>query len=138
MNATAAGPLAGLAQRESGLIVPAHLAGIPEEPETGTAAAGYAKDTDGRRRILISKDARKRFSRLAGDLDRDDLAFVLFCRVTRDVVKHVKDLETGADVAVTFKEPIPNACGEVLVREGEGTPDPGFGCKCTRVHFTRF
>lgn len=139
MSATAAGPLGGLTVRESGLIVPAHLAGAPEEPVAdGQPAAGSAKDSDDRRRLVLTKDTRKRFTRLAADMDRDDLAFVLVCKSFRYVTKRVKDATSGEEIPVVLKELIPTACGEIMVREGEETHDPGFGCKCTRIHFTRF
>jgi len=139
MNGTAAGPFSeALAQRESGLIVPAHLAHAPEEPAEGSPAAGLARDPDGRRRIVLARDTRRRFNAVAKDLARDDLAFILWCKTKRQVTKLAEDVATGQKVPVMVEEPIEGACGEVMLREGEGTPDPGFGCKCTRVHFTRF
>jgi hypothetical protein len=137
MNQPAAVPTGGLALRESGLVVPAHLAHLPEEPgDQGRERTG-GTDPDGRRRIVLARDTRKRFSRLAGDLDREDLAFVLVCKQHREVTKHVKDAKSGESIVVAVREEIPGACGEVMLREGMDTPDPGFGCKCTRIHFTK-
>lgn len=130
----------GLAVRESGLLVPAHLANHnPEEPAAATGSDGTDRqgglDPDGRRRLVLAREVRKRFTRLAGELDRDDVGFVLWCKTHRQTTKTVKDAKTGEDVAVNMREEIAGACGNVMLREGEGTPDPGFGCKCTRVHF---
>jgi hypothetical protein len=140
MSATAAGSLEpALAVRDSGLIVPAHLRELPEH--AGAAEdpdENCARDADGRRRIVLTKETRKRFTRMAGDLDRENLVFVLVCKPNRQVTKHATDIKTGEKVPVVLQEPIPGACGEVMKREGEGTHDPGFGCTCTRLHFTRF
>jgi hypothetical protein len=136
MMGTAAGS-GSLAQRASGLVVPAHLAGVPEEPAAEGLAAPGARDADGRRRIVLTRETRKRFSRTAADLDREDLAFVLVCKGFRYVGKEASDPATGETSLVAVKEPIPGACGEVMLREGEDTLDPGFGCKCTRIHFTK-
>lgn len=132
MNPASAG-IDELAERPSGLLVPAHLAHQPEEP---ASVPDVARDADGRRRVVLVKDVRKGFTRCAGALDRSDLAFVLVCKTKRRTMKMATDATTGARLPVEVVEEIPDACGEVMVREGEGTPDPGFGCKCTRVHFT--
>lgn len=128
---------APLAQRPSGIVVPAHLASLPEEPEArpeGKAAEG-ARDPDGRRRVVLTKETRKLFGRLAGDLGRDDFGIILWCKTSRARTEIVKDAVTGAPIAVELTEQIPGACGEIMLREGEGEHDPGFGCKCTRIHF---
>jgi hypothetical protein len=125
---------AALVQRDSGLLVPGHLADQPEHPDA--APDQIARDPDGRRRVVLVKDVRKKFSRLAGEMHRLDVAFVLVCKTTRTVVTKVRDLETGKDVPVAITEPIAGACGEVMLREGEDTDDPGFGCRCSRIHFT--
>lgn len=125
-------PDAPLVQRESGVIVPGHLAHHAEHGET----SGVTRDPDGRRRIVLVRDVRRKFARLAGELNGLDLAFVIVCKTTRQVSGTARDIETGTDVPVRLTEPIPGACGEVMLREGEGTPDPGFGCTCSRIHFT--
>jgi hypothetical protein len=127
--------------RDSGLVVPAHLAGAPEEP----AAAGTtsrirqdgAVDADGRRRLVFTPEVRKLFSRLARELERDDLVFVLACKPTKAKRVAVKDAATRETIDVIASSPIDGACGQVLLREDEGGEDPGFGCACTRVHFLR-
>jgi hypothetical protein len=127
----ATGPLA---QRPSGLIVPAHLAHVrPEAPAPDTAA----RDADGRRRIVLAREDRKALQRIAGRMHGLDVATVFSCRTTREALRTVTDATSGALVSVVVQEPIASACGEVLLREGEDTDDPGFGCKCTRIHFLK-
>lgn len=134
MNPASAG-VGELAERASGLLVPAHLAHQTEEPASVPDVA--ARDADGRRRVVLVKDVRKGFTRCAVALDQSDLAFVLVCKTRRKTVKMATDLSYPArKIPVEVVEEIPGACGEVMVREDEGGPDPGFGCQCTRVHFT--
>lgn len=129
-----------LVTRESGLVVPANYASLPEEPVVdarpeGAGQAGAARDSDGRRRIVLTKDRRKNFTRLANDLANDDLAVILWCKTQRPRIIKVPDATTGEETAVVINETIPGACGEVMLREDEGGADPGYGCKCTRIHF---
>lgn len=125
-----------LARRDSGILVPAHLAIEPQaDPSAEAAPAKGARDPDGRRRIVLSKETRKLFLRLVRDLTPLDLALFMACRKTRQVPQIVKDAATGQNVGVVVTEQVPDACGEVMLREDEGGTDPGFGCKCTRIHF---
>lgn len=131
-------PLSGqLAERASGLMVPAHLADVPESgtTEEGKPAAG-GRDPDGRRRIVLTRSIRRvLFKELAPALDRLDLALLLACRQRRQRPREVVDAVTGETVTVLMTEEIPGACGELLFQEGAGEADPGFGCRCTRIHF---
>jgi len=132
MNASLSGQLA---ERASGLIVPAHLAALPEGgTEDGKAAEG-GRDGDGRRRLVLVKKVRRMFVGLAEELDRQDLALILACKQRRQRPREVVDAATGVTVKVLMTEDIPGACGEILFREDAGGPDPGFGCQCSRVHF---
>lgn len=118
-------------QRSSGLLVPSHLASVPE----GEPAPDVARDADGRRRIVLSDEARRHFAQLVKALGPRDLAFFLACRNTRTTRRVVKDAATGEAVTTLITESIEGACGGIMLREGEGTGDPGFGCQCARVHF---
>lgn len=139
MSQSASPPAAGpFAERESGLIVPAHLADQPEKPDAVRHARDDgAHDPDGRRRVVFTREERRRFSTFSRDLGRDDLAVVLVCRTTRQVSRRVKDAKSGEFATVMILEEIAGACGEILLREDEGGADPGFGCKCTRIHFLK-
>lgn len=124
-----------LVQRDSGIIVPAHLAGAPEEPGVEGERAKGGIDPDGKRRVVIPKQTRKALSRISGDLGRTDLAIVIVCKTFRMVPRQVEDAVTKEKVTVELREDIPGACGKIMVRCGEGTIDPGFECDCTRIHF---
>jgi len=116
---------------ESGLVVPSHVAHEPEPEQP----ADSAKDADGRRRVVLDRDTRKVLGKLARAFGERDIAVLFHCQTHRRVRRTVKDAKTGADVTVMALEPIDGACGEIMAREGDGTMDPGFGCKCQRVHF---
>jgi hypothetical protein len=131
---TAATPAEALVQRDSGLIVPAHLAGVPEEPDADKRAQGSV-DPDGKRRVVIPRPMRRSLSKLSGDLAVTDLAIVIVCKTFRMVTREVRDAASGEKVRVELREEIPGACGKIMLRCGEGTIDPGFECDCTRLHF---
>jgi hypothetical protein len=126
-----------VAQRESGLIVPLHLAGVPEVKEGAESrvADDVPRDADGRRRIVLTREARRTFTKMVRELGPQHLAILLSCRTQRHVVREVEDATTHEKVPVLVTEPIPDACGEILIREDEDGADPGFGCKCSRIHF---
>lgn len=119
-------------RRPSGLLVPPNLASMPEGP---APAPTGARDADGRRRVLVSDESRRLMWRLVRELGQCDLAFVTVCQTSRRVVRHVTNVATGQLEAAIVTEPIAGACGQLMLREGEGTADPGFGCACTRLHF---
>lgn len=114
-----------MAESPGGLIAPKHLLDGP--PAMG------GRDKDGRRRIVLSRDERRRLVGLAKLFKVSDLGIVITCQPRR-LVNKVVEVE-GAKVLQPVWEPISGACGELMVREGEGTDDPGYGCKCTRIHF---
>lgn len=113
-----------LARRPSGIIVPAELAGTPERgvPVTG-------KDLDGRRRIVWTQDERRDFDKVVKLLRGKGMGYVLGC--VGDIRFPAGHPRAGQ---VAFQDGTP-ACGLVMQMEGQGTADPGFGCKCTRIHF---
>lgn len=85
--------------------------------------------------MVLSDESRRYFLGLVRTLGPRDLGFFLACKMIRQVKRMVVDANTGAEVPAIVTEPVAGACGEIMLREGEGGPDPGFGCKCTRVHF---
>lgn len=95
------------ALRPSGLIVPAALATVPE-----AGRPVEARDPDGRRRVVMSADDRRKMDRAIRALRQHGLQFVAVC-----------DNTLRSD-----------RCGQLMRPEGHGTPDPGYGCRCTRVH----
>ncbi len=126
-------------ERESGIVVPANLIDLPE----GAAAVDdssqpeIARDADGRRRIVLSREMRTMLTRMVKQCNGLDLGFFFSCRAARFRFENVKDAATGKDAIVRIEERIPGACGEIMLREDDGGPDPGFGCKCTRIHFLK-
>lgn len=125
-------------ERESGLFVPAHLAREAEirEPHAPPDRPEGGVDPDGRTRIVMPADARKALRALGAWTSSRHLGVFFTCQASRQVVKPVT-LESGAVSLVTVREEIPGKCGEIFLREGQDTGDPGFGCKCTRIHFVR-
>lgn len=108
----------GLAKRESGLIVPNHLANAPDAAKP----AGYtpvARDMDGRRRIVFSDEDRRKLNHVLTILGQQGLGTVVGC------VQQMAHKDGG------------QACGGILIAEGRGTDDPGYGCKCTRIHWAK-
>jgi len=105
-----------LVRRQSGLVVTADLA---TEPERGVPQRGapVCYDGDGRRRIVISDELRRKQDRLVAEMKGTGQAIFLACR---------------EDFRRSDGKP---SCGEVMVPEGQETDDPGYGCKCTRIHF---
>lgn len=112
---------ADFVKRPSGVIVPGRLAAMPEagRPEPATAY-----DEDGRRRVVLTKQDQKVIDKAILILTRAGLGVVVCCRAgTR---------EDGKE-----------ACGQPMLNEGRptkehpGTPDSGYGCQCSRVHFVR-
>lgn len=136
-----------MAERPSGLVVPEHLAHVPEGPTSaptatverraGAAQRGEATDPDGRRRLVLTREQRHLLTKFAREFKPFDIAAVLFCQSSRPVTRLATHPETGVEIPVTLWETIPGACGQMLEREGEGTDDPGYGCRCTRFHFVR-
>jgi hypothetical protein len=100
-----------LVQTAAGLLVPATAI-----PANGNGAVQGAYDADGRRRIVLTKDDQRKIDRAIRIIQAAGLGVIVACRQgTRP---------DGKD-----------ACGQPLVNEGADTPDPGYGCSCSRVHF---
>lgn len=107
-------------QRESGLIVPASLATVPERSNgNGKVHQGppTCYDPDGRRRVIISDEERRLFDRLAKVAQDHGQGLVMVCR-------NDKMRPDGKP-----------ACGQPMQREDWDGPDKGYGCVCTRIHF---
>ena len=103
-------------QRESGIIVPASLAGAADPGQTHKGAP-VVYDGDGRRRVMVSDQDRRLFDRLAKSAAASGQGLVLVCR--NDQLR-----PDGL-----------RACGQPMEREAWDTPDRGYGCLCTRTHF---
>lgn len=73
--------------------------------EEGAIAA--ALDQDGRRRIVMTRQDQKQLNAAILTLKAADLGIVVCCR----------------------------RCNQAMVPEDMGTPDAGYGCSCSRVHF---
>ena len=102
-----------LAERESGIIVPGHLANQPEVGQKVT------RDPDGRVRLVLTDEDRRAINRLVMTLQGHGLGAVVACR--RD--------QAHADGS--------SRCGDIMITEGKDTPDPGYGCTCTRIHWLK-
>lgn len=101
----------GLVQTDGGLLVP--IDAIPTKAD-GTPAIGAA-DSDGRRRIVLTKDDQRRIDKAIKILNAAGLGIIVACRDPRP---------DGA-----------KGCGQALLTEGRGGPDAGYGCQCSRIHF---
>lgn len=108
----------GLAQRESGLIVPDHLAAAPDVTANRKHRV-VARDMDGRRRLVFTDQERRNLNRVLMNLKSVGLGAVVACS---NLVGH----EDGG-----------KPCGDILLGEGLDGPDPGYGCKCTRIHWAK-
>lgn len=128
-------PTSAMAQRASGLVVPAHLAHLAEKTADDAPHDGIARDPDGRRRVLLSRNGRRGMMAAANEFGEMGIMIALHCATNKPVRRLVKDATTGGTVMVTMLEPVPGACGEIMLREDGDGIDPGFGCKCTRLHF---
>jgi hypothetical protein len=101
-----------LAQRPSGLVVPANLANVPE---VGKPGAVVARDLDGRRRVVLSDELRRKLNSVILELKAQGFGLIVGCR-------NVTALPDGTP-----------ACGQLLAQEAE--PDAGYGCQCSRIHW---
>lgn len=107
-----------LAKRESGVIVPDHLAGVPDTSAL-TKRTPVARDMDGRRRLVYTDSERRNLNRVLTMLISRGLAAVVAC------IGRQEHGDGG------------NSCGDIMLAEGKDTDDPGFGCKCTRIHWAK-
>jgi hypothetical protein len=108
-----------MARRPSGLIVPAALALVPRKTDgQPTQDSGTAYDLDGRRRVVLTRADQRTVDRAIRILQACGLGIIVGCRGEKR--------PDGTD-----------ACGLPMLNEDPGTLDSGYGCKCTRLHFTR-
>jgi hypothetical protein len=77
---------------------------------------GVAYDLDGRRRVVFSTDEQRKIDHVLTLLVRAGFGIAVGCHSRPDST-----------------EP----CGQVLLNEGAGTPDAGYGCRCQRIHFVK-
>lgn len=105
----------GTAQRSSGIIVPVALA---DEPGKRADTEGMAQDADGRRRVVLTNDERRLLDKAITMLRDRGFGVIVGC---------VKGTLPGGG----------QACGGFAIPVGRGTPDAGFGCQCSRIHFLR-
>jgi hypothetical protein len=102
----------GLVTLASGLVVPAAVADNTADPRTDQGATAY--DEDGRRRVVLSSDEQRLVDRTIKMLQSHGLGMVVGCRNRKD-----GKVSCGRPMV---PEPLPG--------------DNGFGCLCSRVHFT--
>jgi hypothetical protein len=116
---------AGLVARSSGLIVPSAFKDAAETPISD------AIDGDGRARVVLTKEERKKIQAAVSVLEDHGFALLIRCQ-DRDVqiVRH------GGKTVKTIQAR-PGSCGQVLGPEGADGPDRGAGCKCKRIHVNR-
>lgn len=100
---------AGMMQHTSGLIVPERLA--------FTESQGTTYDPDGRRRVVLPDEFRRKLNRVLVELNRHGFGVIVGC-------SEIFPRKDGK-----------KACGEVMLPVGKDTPDPGFACSCTRIHW---
>lgn len=82
------------------------------KPKPTAHPAVVARDHDGRRRVVLSRQDARRLLESLTLMNRQGFNFALVCTTRPDA------------------EP---ACGETL--HLESGPDKGLGCACTRIHF---
>jgi hypothetical protein len=104
--------MSDLVQRQSGIVVPAHLAQQLDQARPGAPPLVY--DPDGRRRVVIEK---QQVESIFKDFAALGLAFFMGCRPGPKRADGV------------------TPCGHPMRREADGGPDPGYGCLCTRIYF---
>lgn len=105
--------MAGTAQRSSGVIVPDHLA---DEP--GKTNESMALDPDGRRRVVLTDDERRKLDAVITMLRGRGFGVLVGC--VNGMLANGKP-----------------ACGGFAIPVDVGTPDAGFACQCTRIHLQR-
>src|SRR5687767_5703411 len=112
----------GMARTGSGLIVPKALADSPAATPPGKRAA-IARDMDGRRRVVFSNAERKAIDKAIQILKAQGIGFIPGC---------IGQLKGG------YHPDGSKVCEQHMASVDAGTPDAGFRCNCTRVHFGRF
>lgn len=113
-----------LAKTAAGVIVPAAVAD----------KSGRARDMDGRRRLVYTKDERRKIDHVHQLYAQHGVGWLIGC-VGAFGPKVPGTERSGKGNG--FHHDGSKACGEPMQREGIGTDDFGWGCKCTRIHFQR-
>lgn len=98
-----------LVERSSGIVVPVAVA------DSHARSSGATYDSDGRRRVVLTATERRQFDRVIRTMKTIGMGIVLACREGK-------------------RPDGRQACGQPLVPEGVGTPDPCYVCLCTRIH----
>lgn len=122
-----------LARRPSGVIVPSELANQPD-PKVEARLGSVARDMDGRRRVVYPNDERKTIDKAIRLLTTQGIGFIVGC-----VGAYGPAPDPGKGRAAGTGHHLDGsvACGQPMRPEGVGTPDAGYGCQCTRIHFLR-
>lgn len=121
-------PSDGLVEMASGLLVPGSAVRVEPKPNQQNLAQAVGRgvehrnratayDTDGRRRVGLTRDEAKAVDKAVAILNRNGVGVLLACSDRFDGREH---------------------CAGWLTPEGRrraGDLDAGFGCKCTRIHF---
>lgn len=100
-----------LVQTGAGLLVPADAI-----PGNGDGQVQATRDADGRRRIVLTRDDQRKIDRAIRIIQAAGLGVIVACRQDDTPERQ-------------------GNCGQPLLNEGAGTGDPGYGCRCSRVHF---
>lgn len=146
----------GLAKTAGGIIVPDDvLDALTAASDITTNARAHGFDLDGRRRITLTRDETKILDRVIRLMQPFGIGLVYCCTTNSldDYQNHVcpngcdldqvGDLKTRAKgctdehpggLDLTLKPGAHKKCGGVIVPEDRDTADPGYGCKCTRIH----
>ena len=115
----------GMARTGSGLIVPAGLADQSAAAATPGPPVSIARDMDGRRRVTFTNAERKTIDKAIRLLRGQGIGFIAGCVGARQTKAGGVHLDGSA------------VCGTMLVPVDRESPDAGFACNCTRVHFLR-
>ncbi len=107
----------GMVERPSGLLVTADIDAAVPTNGNGHHGPDFSFDPDGRRRIVLTKADQRKIDQAIRLLTAAGLGIVVACRAGQP-------LKPGVET-----------CGEALLNEGKGTPDAGYGCRCSRLHF---
>lgn len=102
-------------QRASGIIVPARLATMPDRGTRTPKGPAVAYDPDGRRRIVIDVDQRRKLDRLLKAMKATGQTVVMACR---------EDFRRADGT---------KSCGQPMLRE-PGDGGTTYVCACTRIH----
>ncbi len=111
--------LAGLVERESGLLVPNRLADAPDPAAITAGPDGTLYDPDGRRLVVFSDQFRRKLNLVLRELNGGGFGVVVGC---------------SSLYPRTDGKP---SCGDIMMPVGRDTQDPGFQCKCSRIHWEK-